>query len=309
MIERSRAVILLALAIVIAGVLSLGASPAVARPPQYQFNILGGQNASNWGNQGRLFSVDFWWQQVQVMHDVYGFDWPNVVTGNEVCWVSPFGSSPHDYDNAQFTQMMNRLLYVTGGQYTWYYPAVGDPSTKFRCSWNRPAVLARANSTSSKWANDLPYELAMHGGNHQRYVVCTFPTLGWVNYLACSTHLDNSSAASPQATEALQVFNAYGAYSIFEELGGDFNLTPNASSLADWYAVSNEANQGINQFTHSSATPERKIDYIWYRGASWQSSGGRFRPPTCNSWGGDSCLILGSGNRLSDHYMLRGDYW
>lgn len=50
--------------------IGLNAPNAAARPQQQQFNILGYLNGDNWGNQGRLFSVDFWWQQVVVGHDV-----------------------------------------------------------------------------------------------------------------------------------------------------------------------------------------------------------------------------------------------
>src|SRR5690349_18661474 len=95
-------------AAVSASVLFETAAPATASATEWQFNLLGWLNGSQWGNQGGQASVDWLWNDI-VLYNSIGV-YPTTVSTSETCW-SVLDSDP----NTQFHTLYGRLYFSFGG--------------------------------------------------------------------------------------------------------------------------------------------------------------------------------------------------
>ncbi|MEI8000523.1 MAG: hypothetical protein WCI50_04155 [Actinomycetes bacterium] len=287
---------------------------ATAASNNVQFNIWG-----RGGNDGHLFSANYFWNETSIYAYVNG-NWPFAVSANEMC---------KDANDPNITSQWD--LYVwnlasVGLQGAWGATAT-NPSNDDNGGRCRSFGNAAFGTGDTTWASPNEETYATQGA-HNRELICVNPRIGLFNFSwrSCSTHLENDD--DPIAANQLDVVNtriynwaSSGKPTIW---GGDFNLSPQRNGNPPW--IYHLGLMGPTRFTLSYwmglpgsnhfeaggtfATYEnrslplaeyQKLDYSGYSSPTFHKT---MDPNT--SWAGYiSCSCGANGNRVSDHAMLR----
>jgi hypothetical protein len=104
----------------------------------------------------------------------------------------------------------------------------------------------------------------VNNDSDNRRALCIKAQLGQFAYLACTTHLDNSSLKSKQSLEFFHWVNRrrQETGNLPTIIGGDFNLTPGEPPMNLWYAHYEEADG--SPYNAKSTHLKGKIDYLFY---------------------------------------------
>ena len=272
------------------------------------FNVLGGVNGAGWGNTGGLESVSFLRDKIWQYAYSTG-DWPTTVATQETCT----DLDPNTLD--QYAFLIGQLVFTVGNYVTDQYM-----SSAAACPQNGLTVFGRADGTwGDPWVTRYVYGNQVPG--HARKLLCIRPSLWVLNYVSCSTHLENNFISTVDDVAHLQLGelnNFVHDYSVFTgvQAGGDFNISIQcnwpypastcgsnylSSNLVTWFNFNGATNHweaGVSPYsvtypTQGSDIPE-KLDHFG-RSAPFQylASPSRFRG------------MGSSGNYVSDHWMLR----
>jgi hypothetical protein len=202
----------------VVAIAGIAAAPAHAYPETFQANLLGWANASNpsFGNKGDLAPANALIDNIAGAMS-YGGDLPFAVMTEETCTAGYSGPA------SQWTQIGAALSYVSGGTYV--YSFVGKyVNHSANCAYTGNGVYARANSASSKYADDTTQLPDPNGLDQARYALCMHPILAIYTWTACGSHISNNPNLTGSQLTAYTNFylNSSGSP---KRIAGDLNTT------------------------------------------------------------------------------------
>lgn len=216
-------------------------APDRATPTSIQHNIQGFTHNHN----GRL-------EQIEPLVDYYALcfpDYPIVITLDEVC-------------TNQFNSLVN---YFTPDGYSTIFKQT-KPTDSCPGS-NYAGIVVMTRSPGGSYVSGYPqgtYSSQDPSDNEPRGYVCEERKInGTPKYVACSTHLDNSIYAFPQANQFDSFIGGerYGHYRPYAN--GDFNILPERLRIdTPWYGAAYEE-ADVFPGAATEVGTQNKIDYAF----------------------------------------------